>query len=354
MWNMGATSKLLENTNLGSGRPTMDESSIELLKPRPFSVQEIGEYEAKITIEPLERGFGHTLGNALRRILLSSMPGSAVTEVGIEKVAHDYETIEGVREDVMDILLNIKGLAVRMHSRDESDLTINKKGPCKVLAGDIVLDHDVEIINEDHEIATLSKGGTLDMTMKVERGRGYQPVSARTGTKAHRSIGKLLLDASFSPIRRVSYVVDTTRGGSRTNLDKLIVDIKTNGTITAEEAMREAVRLMQEQLSASVASQGDEESALPSPQEAENKVDPVYLMPIDELDLKGQRSVNCLKAEGIHHIGDLVNRTETQLLKTPNLGKKTLNEIKDALASKGLALGMKVENWPPKGMKSRY
>ncbi len=331
----------------------MEESSIELLKPRPFSVQHTGENEAKIVIEPLERGFGHTLGNALRRILLSSMPGSAVTEVSIEKVAHDYETIEGVREDVMDILLNIKGLAVRMHSREESDLTINKTGPCTVRAGDIVVDHDVEIINEDHEIANLSEGGTLDMTMKVERGRGYQPVSARTGSKRYRSIGKLLLDASFSPIRRVSYVVDTTRGGSRTNLDKLIVDIKTNGTITAEEAMREAVRLMQDQLSASVASPSDEEAVAPS-KEAENKVDPVYLMPIDELDLKGQRSVNCLKAEGIHHIGDLVNRTETQLLKTPNLGKKTLNEIKDALASKGLTLGMKIENWPPKGMQSRY
>ena len=327
----------------------MQASATELLRPRLVEVREVSANTVKIALEPLDRGFGHTLGNALRRVLLSSMPGCAVTEVEIEGVLHEYTTIEGVQEDVTEILLNLKGLEVRMHARQESVLTLNKKGPCDVHASDIVLDHDVEVVNPDHFIARLTKEGELNMAMKVEQGRGYHPAAARMSEEEggrSRPIGKLLVDASFSPVRRVSYVVDTARVEQRTDLDKLIVEIETNGTIEAEDAIRHAARLLQEQLSVFVDLSGKQDEF---PDRAESEIDPILLRPVDDLELT-VRSANCLKAESIYYVGDLIQRTEVELLKTPNLGKKSLTEIKDVLASRGLELGMRLENWPPSGL----
>ncbi len=326
----------------------MQSNVTDLLKPRVVDVKQLGGNSAKITIEPLDRGFGHTLGNALRRVLLSSMSGCAVTEVEIEGVLHEYTTIEGVQEDVTEILLNLKGLAIRMHAKDEATLTLSKKGPGEIMASDIVLDHDVEIVNPDHLLAHLTKAGALTMTMRVERGRGYQPSVARTTEEeGERPIGKLLLDASFSPIRRVAYVVDSARVEQRTNLDKLIMEIETNGTVDPEDAIRRAAAVLQDQLSVFVALSGEKEPTTAEKPEAE--IDPILLRPVDDLELT-VRSANCLKAEGIYYVGDLIQRTEVELLKTPNLGKKSLTEIKDVLASRGLSLGMRLENWPPPGL----
>lgn len=325
----------------------MQASATQLLKPRLVDVRQLGSNTAKITIEPLDRGFGHTLGNALRRVLLSSMPGCAITEVEIDGVLHEYTTIDGVQEDVTDILLNLKGLAIRMHAKQESTLTLNKKGPGVVLASDITLDHDVEVINPEHVIAHLTKEGELNMSMKVEVGRGYQPAAARIeDEESDRQIGKLLLDASFSPVRRVAYVVESARVEQQTNLDKLLVEIETNGTLDPEEAVRHAADLLRDQLAVFVDLSGKEAEA-PSAQEAE--IDPILLRPVDDLELT-VRSANCLKAESIYYVGDLIQRTEVELLKTPNLGKKSLTEIKDVLASRGLSLGMRLEHWPPPGL----
>jgi DNA-directed RNA polymerase subunit alpha len=320
----------------------------DLLKPRLVEVQKISDTRAKVTLEPLERGFGHTLGNALRRILLSSMPGCAVEEVEIDGVLHEYSTLEGVQEDVIDILLNLKELAIKLHARDEATLKLSKKGPGPVLASDITLDHDVEIVNPDHVIANLTKSGELNMTMKISRGRGYQPAAIRE-TEEDRPIGRLQLDASFSPVHKVSYAVDSARVDQRTDLDKLIIELETNGTIDSEEAIRHAATILQDQLTHFIDLKGKAEE---KPKQEEPEVDPVLLRPVDDLELT-VRSANCLKAENIYFIGDLIQRTEVELLKTPNLGKKSLTEIKDVLASKGLSLGMRLENWPPAQLKEK-
>jgi len=320
----------------------------EFLKPRVVKVTPETEQHARVVIEPFERGFGHTLGNALRRILLSSMPGAAIVEAEIEGVLHEYTSIEGVQEDVVDILLNLKQVAVRMHSRDSAELTISKKGPGPVTAGDIQLDHDVEVLNPDLVIANLTKAGELRMVLKVIRGRGYRPATQRASFEEQSGpIGRLQLDASFSPIRRVTYNVEAARVEQRTDLDKLIIDIETNGTIDPEEAIRRAGSILKDQLSVFVDLQGQEEGAGAS---AEAQIDPILLRPVDELELT-VRSANCLKAESINYIGDLVQRTEVELLRTPNLGKKSLTEIKDVLESHGLSLGMQLENWPPPSLR---
>ncbi len=320
----------------------------EFLKPRQVNVQAISERRAKIALEPLERGFGHTLGNALRRILLSSMPGCAVVEVEIQGVLHEYTTIEGVQEDVLDILLNLKDLAVTMHARDKATLTLKKSGPGVVLASDIMLDHDVEIANPDHVIANLTKTGELNMTLNVERGRGYQPAVARQSSAGDdRPIGKLQLDASFSPVKRVAYAVESARVEQHTDLDRLVIDLETNGTIDPEEAIRRAAGILKDQLTIFV-----DLDVKPEPVAAKSSgpaIEPILLRPVDDLELT-VRSANCLKAENIFLIGDLIQRTEVELLKTPNLGKKSLTEIKDVLATRGLSLGMRLENWPPEGM----
>ena len=325
----------------------MQGSVSELLKPRMVGVQKVNDTTAKVTLEPLERGFGHTLGNALRRILLSSMVGSALTEVEIDGVLHEYTTLEGVQEDVIEILLNLKGISVRMN-RESATLTLSKKGPGVVTAGDITLDHDVEVINPDHVIAHLTKSGELNMTIKVGQGTGYQPANQVDRAEDEgRPIGRLLLDASFSPVARVAYVVESARVEQRTDLDKLVIEIETNGTIEPDEAIRRAATILQDQLSAFVDLQGKTEA---QPESQEPEIDPILLRPVDDLELT-VRSANCLKAEHIYYIGDLIQRTEVELLKTPNLGKKSLTEIKDVLASRGLSLGMRLENWPPASLR---
>ncbi|MDH3608549.1 MAG: DNA-directed RNA polymerase subunit alpha [Gammaproteobacteria bacterium] len=321
-------------------------AATELLKPRVVDVQVTDECHAKVVLEPLERGFGHTLGNALRRILLSSIQGCAVVEAQIDGVLHEYTAIEGVQEDVVDILLNLKGVAAIMHNKNEAMLTLNKTGPGVVTAGDIEAGHDVEIINKDHVIAHITEQGSLSMTLKIAKGRGYQPATQRTN-EGERAIGSLLIDASFSPVRKVAYSVDTARVEQRTNLDKLIVDLETNGTVDPEETIRKAAGILQQQLSVFVDLQGDEEV---EQEKSETEIDPILVRPVDDLELT-VRSANCLKAENIYYIGDLIQRTEVELLKTPNLGKKSLTEIKDVLGTHGLSLGMRLENWPPANLR---
>jgi DNA-directed RNA polymerase subunit alpha len=322
----------------------------DFLKPSIVNVQVFNERHAKVTLEPLERGFGHTLGNALRRILLSSMQGCAVVEVEIEGVLHEYSTIEGVQEDVIDILLNLKGLAFRMHSRDEAVLTLEKKGEGAVTAADITLDHDVEVVNPDHIIAHLTKNGDLKMTLKVRNGRGYQAASQSKSEEEERSsIGRLQLDASYSPVERVSYAVERARVEQRTDLDKLVVELETDGSLDPEQAIRSAATILQDQLSTFVDLESRSEAKV---QSEEPEVDPILLRPVDDLELT-VRSANCLKAEQIYYIGDLIQCTEVELLKTPNLGKKSLTEIKSVLATKGLSLGMRLESWPPASLKEQ-
>lgn len=325
----------------------MQRSVNEFLTPRTIGVQEISETHAKVTLEPLERGFGHTLGNALRRILLSSMPGSAVTEVEINGVVHEYSTLEGVQEDVIDILLNLKNLSVRLNEKSEALLSLTKDGPGPVTAADIQLDHDVDIVNKDMVIANLSSGTKLDMKVRVQKGRGYEPADSRQSEEETRGVGRLQLDATYSPIRRVAYVVESARVEQRTDLDKLVIDLETNGTIDAEEAIRRAATILQQQLAVFVDLEKESE---PQREEEREEIDPILLRPVDDLELT-VRSANCLKAENVYYIGDLVQRTEVELLKTPNLGKKSLTEIKDVLASKGLSLGMRLENWPPGSLR---
>ncbi len=326
----------------------MQRSVNEFLTPRTIEVNQITATHAKVTLEPLERGFGHTLGSALRRILLSSMPGSAVVEVEIEGVLHEYSTVEGVQEDVIEILLNLKNLALNMHNRDEATVTLNKKGSGPVLASDIQLDHDVEVANPDLVICNLNSNGEIKMQLKVARGRGYEPADARQSADDEtRAIGRLQLDASFSPVRRVSYNVESARVEQRTDLDKLIIDLETNGTIDPEEAIRRAATILQQQLAVFVDFDQQNE---PEKVEEQEEIDPILLRPVDDLELT-VRSANCLKAENIYYIGDLIQRTEVELLKTPNLGKKSLTEIKDVLASRGLSLGMRLENWPPASLR---
>lgn len=321
-----------------------------LLKPKNIHVEQLSANRAKVTLEPFERGYGHTLGNALRRVLLSSMVGHAPTEVTIAGVVHEYSSIDGVQEDVVNILLNLKGVVFKLHNRDEVTLSLRKDGEGPVTAADIQTPHDVEIVNPEHLIATLSAGAKLDMQIKVEKGRGYVPGNMRRGDDAGRAIGRIVLDASFSPVRRVSYTVESARVEQRTDLDKLVLEIETNGSIGPEEAVRASAKILVEQLAVFAQLEGDGSVDFgATPARSSQQFDPILLRPVDELELT-VRSANCLKAENIYYIGDLIQRTENELLKTPNLGRKSLNEIKEVLASRGLTLGMKLENWPPAGL----
>ena len=323
-----------------------------LLKPKTINVEQLSANRAKVTLEPFERGYGHTLGNALRRVLLSSMVGHAATEVTIAGVLHEYSSIDGVQEDVVNILLNLKGVVFKLHNRDEVTLSLRKDGTGPVTAADIQTPHDVEIVNPEHVIVNLSHGGKIDMQIKVENGRGYVPGNVRRyGDESTKSIGRIVLDASFSPVKRVSYTVESARVEQRTDLDKLVLEIETNGAVTAEDAVRASAKILVEQLAVFAQLEGNE---LPdfsaTVARSAQQFDPILLRPVDELELT-VRSANCLKAENIYYIGDLIQRSENELLKTPNLGRKSLNEIKEVLASKGLSLGMKLENWPPAGME---
>jgi DNA-directed RNA polymerase subunit alpha len=326
-----------------------------LLKPKAINVEQLSTNRAKVVLEPFERGYGHTLGNALRRVLLSSMPGFAPTEVTIAGVLHEYSSIEGVHEDVVNILLNLKGIVFKLYNRDEVTLSLRKDTEGVVCAGDIQTPHDVEIINPDHVIANLAHGGKLDVQIKVERGRGYVPGTMRRHLDdTTKAIGRIVLDASFSPVKRVSYTVESARVEQRTDLDKLILDIETNGALSAEDAVRASAKILIEQMAVFAQLEGgDVDAIIASPvRGGGSNFDPVLLRPVDELELT-VRSANCLKAENIYYIGDLIQRTENELLKTPNLGRKSLNEIKEVLASRGLTLGMKLESWPPVSLEKR-
>ncbi|MGV6850856.1 MAG: DNA-directed RNA polymerase subunit alpha [bacterium] len=329
----------------------MASSDIILLKPKAVDVKSEHQYHAKIALEPLERGFGHTIGNALRRVLLSSIPGAAIVEAEIDGVLHEYTAIEGVQEDVVEILLNLKGVAVSMHNDDDAILTLSKTGKGPVTAADINFDHDVECSNPDHLICTLTRDTTINMRLRIRRGKGYQPaVNRDTGNEETHTIGRMQLDANYAPVLRVAYWVESARVDQATDYDRLILDLETDGTVDPEEAVRTAARLLAEQLGVFVDLSTTEAIA---EEEKEPEVDPVLLKQIDELELT-VRSANCLKAESICYIGDLIQKTEVELLKTPNLGKKSLTEIKDVLAEHGLALGMRLENWPPAGIRDLF
>lgn len=329
----------------------MQSSVHEFLKPKLVDVTQFSKTHSKVVLEPLDRGFGHTLGNALRRILLSSMPGCAVTEVEIDGILHEYSAKEGVQEDVIDILLNLKKLAVRVENKDDVVLTLNKSGVGVVTAADIVHDGDVEIINPDLVLCHLTdEKATISMRIRVQRGRGYVPAHTRKRDEEESNIGQLLVDSSFSPIERISYSVEAARVEQRTDLDRLVIEIETNGTIEPEESIRLASTILADQLDAFVDCRDVRQIEV---KEDKPEFDPILLRPVDDLELT-VRSANCLKAEAVHYIGDLVQRTEVELLKTPNLGKKSLTEIKDVLASRGLSLGMRLENWSPASIADDY
>ncbi len=321
----------------------MQTSVIDLLVPTEIQVDDITPNLSKVTLEPLERGFGHTLGNALRRILLSSMPGAAVTDVAIDGISHEYSTIEGVREDVINILLNIKDMPVSLIEGNKAEIVLDVTGPCDVLASSFTVPANVELVNQDFHIATIVDKVNLKMTLSVNTGRGYEPADLRDDED--RVVGALKLDASYSPVRRVSYTVDNARFEKRTDLDKLIIELETDGTLDPKMAIEHSATILQQQLSAFVDLDAIAEQEAKKDQ---NDFDPILLRSIEELELTVS-STNCLKAESIFLIGDLIHRSEFDLLKTPNLGKKSLNEIKDVLASKNLSLGMNVDNWPPVG-----
>ncbi|MHC8441186.1 MAG: DNA-directed RNA polymerase subunit alpha [Candidatus Eutrophobiaceae bacterium] len=325
----------------------------EMLKPRKVSVEEISNTCSKVIVEPLDRGFGHTLGNALRRVLLSSLSGCAVTEVSVDGVLHEFTIIEGVQEDVADILLNLKGLAFTLHDVDSVELELRKTKPGPILAKDISLTHQVELVNPDHLIATLTRPGNFGMRIRVERGRGYRPALIDDSEDNRNLTGSLRLDASFSPIRRVNYGVQDARVEQRTDLDKLVLEIETNGAIDPEDALNRAARILRDQLLVFVNLEIEEgDDATQVERKGGQAIDPKFLRPVEDLELT-VRSANCLKMQNIHYIGDLVQRTEKELLYAPNLGKKSLTEIKAVLAEQAMVLGTQLDNWPPSDLPDK-
>jgi DNA-directed RNA polymerase subunit alpha len=328
----------------------MTDAIGEFLRPRIVKVEPVdgSPNHARVSLEPLERGFGHTLGNALRRILLSSMSGCAVTEVEIHGVLHEYTTLAGVQEDVLEILLNLKNLAISLSGKDEATFALSKKGPGVVTAADIDLGHSGVIANPNLIVAHLTTDAELSMTLTVRRGLGYEPATQRDlDGSEDRPIGKLPLDASFSPVRRVAIEVQSARVEQRTDLDRLVIDLETNGTIDPKAAIQRSAQILRDQLGSFVVLDPSSPSEIVAQETPQGPtIDPILLRPVDDLELT-VRSANCLKAENIYLIGDLIQRTEVELLKTPNLGKKSLTEIKDVLATRGLSLGMRLENWPP-------
>lgn len=321
----------------------------ELIKPAKVEISHGADEKCfgKVVAEPLERGFGLTLGNALRRILLSSLQGAAVTSVQIEGVLHEFSSIEGVREDVTDIVLNVKAIAVRMHVEGPKKMRLNAEGPCEVTAGMIEAGADIEIMNPDLVICTLDKGAKLSMEMTVNTGKGYRPADQNRPEEA--PVGLIPVDSVFSPIRKVSYEVEDTRVGQITDFDKLTLNIETNGVITPEDAVAYAARIMQDQLQVFINFDEPEEVA-EKKEEEELPFNKNLLRKVDELELS-VRSANCLKNDNILYIGDLVQKTESDMLRTPNFGRKSLNEIKEVLATMGLHLGMQTEGWPPENIE---
>ncbi|ATX82748.1 DNA-directed RNA polymerase subunit alpha [Mariprofundus ferrinatatus] len=316
---------------------------MQLINPRNITIEEkVAGRSAKIEFEPLERGYGTTIGNSLRRMLLSSLPGAAVTSVIFDGVTHEYDTIKGVREDVMDIILTLKELDIRMESDDTVNISLDIKGPAIVTAADIQCPAGVMVLNPELVIAHLNDDGRLKCEGKVEKGRGYDPASEREVDE--RAVGSLLIDASYSPIRRVATRVEGARVGQRTDYDKLIMEIETNGSLTPEEAINAAAAILEQQLAVFVDFSAIDKAA--PAEAADDGLDDLLAQPIEHLDLS-VRSMNCLKSDDVFRVGDLVQRSEQEMLRTPNFGRKSLNEIKEVLENMGLELGMKLENWPP-------
>ena len=314
----------------------------ELLTPRIVQIKEIGPNTSRIMLEPLERGFGYTLGTAMRRVLLSLIEGAAITECNIEGVLHEYSGIDGVKEDVIDVLLNLKGVGISMPDLDRAEIRLSVAEAGPVTAGHFQLPAGVKIVNPDCVIAHLTENVPFTLTAVVEKGRGYRVVSQVDEEEESVKSNVLRLDATFTPVRRIAYRVEQARVKQRTDLDKLIIDIESNGTIDPEQAIRDAARILHAQLQVFVNLESTERE---NEEQEQVYIDPVLLRPVDDLELT-VRSANCLKAEKINNIGDLVRCTEVELLKTPNLGKKSLNEIKEVLAAHNLELGMDIDNWP--------
>ena len=318
----------------------------ELIKPTNLEVNSEGGKKSKIVVEPLERGFGLTLGNALRRVLLSSLQGGAVTAIKIDGVLHEFSVIPGVREDVTDIVLNVKGLAVAVHSEGQKTMTLNAQGPCTVTAAMIETGHDVEIMNPDHVICNLDAGGKISMELTVDTGKGYVP--AYQNKPGDAPIGLIAVDAIYSPVKKVSYKVENTRVGQITDYDKLTMVIETNGVVTPEDAIAYAARILQDQLKPFINFDEPEDTAVDIKEELPFNRN--LLKKVEELELS-VRSANCLKNDNIVYIGDLVQKTEAEMLRTPNFGRKSLNEIKEVLAKMGIHLGMDTPGWPPENIE---
>jgi len=321
----------------------------ELIKPVKVEISHKIESDSvgKVIAEPLERGFGLTLGNALRRILLSSLQGAAVTAVHIDGVLHEFSSIEGVREDVTNIVLNIKAIAVRMHVEGPKKMRLAATGPCEVTAGMIEAGADIEIMNPDLIICTLDKGAKLSMEMTVNTGKGYRPAAQNRPEEA--PVGLIPVDSVFSPVRKITYEVEDTRVGQVTDYDKLTLSVETNGVISPEDAVAYAARILQDQLQVFI-NFDEPEEVIESKEEEELPFNKNLLRKVDELELS-VRSANCLKNDNIVYLGDLVRKSESDMLRTPNFGRKSLNEIKEVLATMGLHLGMQTEGWPPENIE---
>jgi len=319
----------------------------ELIKPNKVEFTSSGRTKVNLVAEPLERGFGLTLGNALRRVLLSSLRGAAVTAVQIDGVLHEFSSIPGVREDVTDIVLNIKEIAIKMDGDDAKRMVVRKQGPGSVTAGDIQTVGDIEILNPDHVICTLDEGAEIRMEFTVNNGKGYVPAERNRAEDA--PIGLIPVDSLYSPVKKVSYKVENTREGQVLDYDKLTMTIETDGSVTGEDAVAFAARILQDQLSVFV---NFDEPQKEAEEEAVTELafNPALLKKVDELELS-VRSANCLKNDNIVYIGDLIQKTEAEMLRTPNFGRKSLNEIKEVLASMGLHLGMEVPAWPPENIE---
>ncbi|MEO9336934.1 DNA-directed RNA polymerase subunit alpha [Mesorhizobium sp. SB112] len=319
----------------------------ELIKPNKIEFSSKKKTVTTLVAEPLERGFGLTLGNALRRVLLSSLRGSAVTAVQIDGVLHEFSSIAGVREDVTDIVLNIKEIAIRMEGDGPKRMVVRKQGPGAVLAGDIQTVGDVEILNPDHVICTLDEGAEIRMEFTVDTGKGYVPADRNRAEDA--PIGLIPVDSLYSPVKKVSYKVENTREGQVLDYDKLTMTLETDGSITGEDAVAFAARILQDQLGLFV-NFDEPQKEVAAEQVTELAFNPALLKKVDELELS-VRSANCLKNDNIVYIGDLIQKTEAEMLRTPNFGRKSLNEIKEVLASMGLHLGMEVPDWPPENIE---
>ena len=322
----------------------------ELIRPEKPQIETGSDplRKARLVAEPLERGFGVTLGNALRRVLLSSLQGAAVTAIQIDGVVHEFSSLEGVREDVVDIVLNIKQLALRMHSEGPKRMTLRATGPGAVTAGQIDLPHDIEVLNPDHVICTLDDGASVRMELTVQNGKGY--VASEFNRPEDAPIGLIAVDALYSPVKKVAYRVEPTRQGQSLDYDKLVLEVETNGAVSPVDAVAYASRILQDQLQIFITFEEPKKAVEAADGKPDLPFNPALLKKVDELELS-VRSANCLKNDNIVYIGDLIQKTEGEMLRTPNFGRKSLNEIKEVLTSMGLSLGMDVPNWPPENIE---